>query len=42
VRVSFSNTDMVESFNQYIPELKASFENYPLVLKDFKVRAIGE
>ena len=42
VRVSFSNTDMVESFNQYIPELKASFENYPLVLKDLKVRAIGE
>jgi translation initiation factor 2 beta subunit (eIF-2beta)/eIF-5 len=42
VRISFSNNSMVESFNQYIPELKASFENYPLVVKDFKVRAIGE
>lgn len=42
LRVSFSEAETVDSFNEFIPELRSAFEEFPLVLNDIKVSAIGE
>jgi len=41
VRLAFSDAQATASFQQYIPEFKASFEASPLVLTDLKVSTIG-
>ena len=41
VRVAFSNRSAVQSFQEYVPEFKASFADSPLELTDLKVGVAG-
>lgn len=42
LRVAFSEREIVDSFNEYVPELRTAFDELPLILNEIKVSAIGE
>ncbi|MBP2631132.1 MAG: hypothetical protein H6Q70_1760 [Firmicutes bacterium] len=42
LRVTFSDNEAVQSFNEYMPEIQAAFKEMPLDLTDVKVNVIGE
>lgn len=42
LRVTFSDNEAVQSFNEYMPEIQAAFKEIPLDLTDVKVNVIGE